>query len=532
MLGVRDPSVVKIVGTARDRKIYGNCYLTATKADILACLDLSSGDITWRFPINEVEKRDGKKVVAGDKVSYVLSYSTTSPGANLYAVAVKDGSLLWDMVLESGSNDAQGGVDLSYDRSRATVLVLLHNVLYRVKTNGGANPSATSFNASTSLQGLSLAALVDSGSVTGVVAVGCVRNSANICGDSALVGINDSTGVVEVTKVKSGLSSSAGESLYFAAGQSSFWKLNSEVSSDKIVVSLESGDSSGAQKSSVVIDVGGLLPGHPLIVETPIVTFLNLNDGQAAVFHVQVNVHSANNAAHTLHYLLSDTGASKLNVIFAPHSLDEKVIVAYDAVASASYGVNGIKVLSSFDKSVETFFDGKIQVVYGQSSNVLECGVGIMKENVLVVELQNSGRIVASNHNNKTSKNLWLRQEALAQLHQAILLPSDTMKTSSSFFAAVDTLCTQVDIFSSYLNNSFFTLIPSFPLYQSTSPVAKPLCNAFYQSKTVLQRSMALVYRYLPSKRHSHSGKSDAGEAADRVLALSYDADDRYAYHR
>lgn len=499
-----NPAVLRVVGESKSRAVYGRCYLSASDADLLACLDVSSGSLTWRFPIDETSRRNGKKVVAGDKLAFVLSYSTTAQDATVYAVSVKDGALMWKLPLSS-SGLLGDAVDMTYSRSDSSVYVLLHNAVHKIASISN-EPSVSTMQIDDSvLPGLNLLRLIDSVEENPAtkrgVAIGCIRSKDGNCDESAILQLNTQNGdSVEVTKMKS---SSKSEQV-FASG-SAVYRVDTDFNDARsLKVALEQTSYGGTQhQSSLNIDLTSLVGADDAmkIVESQFYLVDNV-----PVIHLQAVVARNGEPSVRLHFVVGGIEDGKLTSIYVPHSAEEKALVAVDSIASSSRSIRQLHVYVNDAKaSTHSLLDGKIRVTHGfHHIHLGDSMVGLIKESEKVIVAEGGSRIAAFDVTSSSLAHLWTRHEALSRLQQAILLPGTTMKTSSSFFGALDAICAQ-----------------------SQFAYAKPLCAIFDSSKVFLDSLETAMQRILPShgSHHRHHRGDALVSGQDHVIALSYSGD-------
>lgn len=498
-----DPSFLRVVGESKSRVIYGQCYLTATNADLLACVDVSSGMLSWRFSLDENQFRDGKKVVAADKIAYVLSYSTEKGGASLYSVSIKDGSLLWSLPISSGEFVGDS-VDMTYNRKENSLYVLLHNALHKITTSGTEPSISTMILDDNILPGLKLFRLIDgtseNDSAKRGVAVGCIQDADLKCTDSAVLQMNTVTGdSTEVTKMKS----SSTKSTVFASN-SAVYRVEIGPSIDgKVSVSLEQTTLSGSQqRSSIDVDFSLLLESKNKIGSI-VPQFYRLEN--VPVIHLAVQLERVDAAPVTLHAVVATSEEGNLSNIFATSSVKESVLVSFDSVAALSQSIRQLQIFTSQPKSDMSLLGGKIRVT-SLSNDVLVGNslVGLLKESEKTVIAEGGCRIAAFQDSPNGLVGKWFRQEALSQIQQAILLPGLTMKTSSSFFGALDAICAK-----------------------SQFSWAKPLCGVFDSVRSMLDNTETALERILLTQvpHHHHGKKSTIQEGQDHVIAITFDGD-------
>jgi hypothetical protein len=498
-----DPSILRVVGNSKSRAIYGQCYLTATNADLLACVDISSGSLSWRFSLDENAFHDGKKVIAADKVAYVLSYSTVHGGASLYAVSIKDGSLLWTLPIPSGPSVGDA-VDMTYNRKENSLYILLHNAFHKVSTSE-TEPIISTMNLDDNvLPGLRLLRLIDSTNDTVLpkraVAVGCIQDSELKCKDSAVLQLTTATGdSTEVTKVKS----SSKQSAVFASASVVYRVDVGRESSGKITVSLEQTSFSGSQQSSSVdFDfspflvsksiLGSIVPQFMLLDNTPII-------------HLSIQLNLINDGPMTLHAILASSEDGTLSKVFATSSDDESVLVSIDSIAAASQSIRQLQVFTNQPNSEISLLGGKIRVSFLPNGVLSDNSlVGLLKESEKTIIAEGGSRTAAFQVSPDGLSGKWFRQEALSQMQQAILLSGLTMKSSSSFFGALDAICARTQF-----------------------AWAKPLCGVFDNVKLLLEATESALERILPTKipHHRHGRKSTLKDGQDHVIAITFDGD-------
>lgn len=498
-----NPAVLRVVGESKSRAVYGRCYLSASDADLLACLDVSSGSLTWRFPLDETTRRNGKKVVAGDKLAFVLSYSTTGHDATVYAVSVKDGALMWKLPLSS-SGLVGDAIDMTYSRSDSSLYVLLHNAVHKI-TSISNEPSVSTMQIDDSvLPGLNLLRLIDSveenpASKRGV-AIGCIRSKDGNCGESAILQLNTQSGdSVEVTKMKS-----SSNSEHVVASGSAVYRVDTDLSNSKnLKVTLEQTSYGGTQhQSSLDIDLTSLVGADDAakIVDNQFYLIDNV-----PVIHLQVVVTRGGEPSVRLHFVVGSIEDGKLASIYVPHSAEEKALVGVDSIASSSRSIRQLHVYVNDAKaSTKTLLDGKIRVTHGlHNVHLGDSMVGLIKESEKTIVAEGGSRIAAFDISSSLA-HVWTRHEALSRLQQAILLPGTTMKSSSSFFGALDAICAQ-----------------------SQFAFAKPLCGIFDNSKVLLDSLETAMQRILPSRgsHHRHHRGDALVSGQDHVIALSYAGD-------
>eukprot|EP01033_Poteriospumella_lacustris_P011214 gene11214-7976_t len=351
------------------------------------------------------------------------------------------------------------------------------------------------------LPGLNLLRLIDSVEENPAtkrgVAIGCIRSQDGNCDESAILQLNTQNGdSVEVTKMKS---SSKSEQV-FASG-SAVYRVDTDLNDARsLKVTLEQTSYGGTHhQSTLSIDLTSLVGADDAvkIIESQ----FYLVDS-VPVIHFQAVVTRSGEPTVRLHFVVGGIEDGKLASIYVPHSAEEKALVAVDSIASSSRSIRQLHVyVNDVKASTNTLLDGKIRVTHGlHHIHLGDSMVGLIKESEKVIVAEGGSRIAAFDVSSSLA-HVWTRHEALSRLQQAILLPGTTMKTSSSFFGALDAICAQ-----------------------SQFAYAKPLCALFDSSKIFLESLETAMHRILPSRgsHHRHHRGDALVSGQDHVIALSY----------